>query len=953
MYKEEVENAGRPGWPDEPAVESEAEIAASILANNLHGIDIDLRSVQLSALTLFLRAKSMSPKASLTESHLACADIHMLDGPRLQEFLEGAGLQERPIYGRVLTALQQRLKDAEQLGSLIRLDAEIGSLVEKEREKYDREGRQPDLFGWPREQFETDAGRHEFWEMLEVQIGQALDAFAKARAAEGADQGFFAAETTKGLRLLEIMGERYDVVLTNPPYMSSRNMNAVLKRFLQKEYPVSKSDLYAAFIQRCTEWLGKHGRLGMITQQSFMFISSYEKLRGLIRSQVVLEAVPHVGPRAFEEVTGEKVNTTLLVFRQEADGQTRDDSFGTYFRLVKEPDAEAKRRRFEQAMAILRAGETDPAVYRYRQRDFDAIQGSPWVYWITSRLRRVFESFPKLGEFSPAVHGTATYDNYRFLRFWWEVGQARIGFANRSWEQFEESGDDFVPYMKGGPFRRWYGNQEYVIHVDDAAKALLTFIESKRDTLRGKDVVFRSGVTWSDLTSGRFSARLSPGGFIFDVKGSSAFPQDVPLVLGLLNSGFVQYALSLLNPTVSFQVGDLARVPVPTAASASLHNLVDHAIEIAKTDSEEDENTYDFVAPPKWLSGIDRVTERHAELAGIERQIDEEVYRLYGIGDEDRQAIAFELGELEMAENEDDEFSTENGNDETESTSEASLTREELAHEWISYAIGLVMGRFRPGEDGAIGRGAFPSETAARLQALADPDGVLVLDKGHPDDLAVKVVEALRLLLGDSDAAQVIAESTGRGGNSEEELRRYFGKSFFKEHVKRYRKRPVYWFLQSPRKNYGVWLFHEKLTKDTLYRVRGDEYVGSKVNLLESQIAELRKKRDAAEGRERRGLEQQIAERQEILDDIREFSARIAAVLERGYVPHIDDGVLINMAPLWELIPSWQAEPKKCWKALEGGDYDWSHRAMDHWPERVGKKCNKNKSYAIAHGLFE
>jgi len=144
-----------------------------------------------------------------------------------------------------------------------------------------------------------------------------------------------------------------------------------------------------------------------------------------------------------------------------------------------------------------------------------------------------------------------------------------------------------------------------------------------------------------------------------------------------------------------------------------------------------------------------------------------------------------------------------------------------------------------------------------------------------------------------------------------------------------------------------------ELTKDTLYRVRGDEYVGSKVNLLESQIGELRKKHDAAEGRERRGLEQKIAERQEILDDIREFAARFDAVLERGYVPHIDDGVLINMAPLWELIPSWQAEPKKCWNALEAGDYDWAHRAMDYWPERVGKKSKKNKSYAITHGLSE
>ena len=176
---------------------------------------------------------------------------------------------------------------------------------------------------------------------------------------------------------------------------------------------------------------------------------------------------------------------------------------------------------------------------------------------------------------------------------------------------------------------------------------------------------------------------------------------------------------------------------------------------------------------------------------------------------------------------------------------------------------------------------------------------------------------------------------------------------FFKEHIKQYRKRPVYWLLQSPRKKYGVWLFHEKLTKDTLYRIRGDEYVDSKIRLLESHLSDLRGKQDTTEGRERRRLEKQMANLEEVLDDIREFAGRIDAVLQRGYAPHIDDGILINMAPLWELIPSWQAEPKKAWRSLENGEWDWSHQAMDHWPDRVREKCRTNRSYAIAHGLNE
>jgi hypothetical protein len=161
----------------------------------------------------------------------------------------------------------------------------------------------------------------------------------------------------------------------------------------------------------------------------------------------------------------------------------------------------------------------------------------------------------------------------------------------------------------------------------------------------------------------------------------------------------------------------------------------------------------------------------------------------------------------------------------------------------------------------------------------------------------------------------------------------------------------VYWLLQSPRKKYGVWLFHERLTRDTLYRIRGKQYVESKLNLLETNLTDLRRCRDAAQGRERRAFEKQMVPLDDILDDIRAFAERIDAILQRGYTPHSDDGVLINMAPLWELLPSWQAEPKKCWEALERGDYDWAHQAMDHRPEQVLEKCKTNRSYAIAHGL--
>jgi hypothetical protein len=939
MYREEIANAGQPGWPERPPVASDDAIPAAILANNLHGIDIDLRAVQLSALTLFLRAKTLNPKAHLTESRLACADIHMLGGDRLTEFLKKARLDQRPIYGRILAAIQQRLKDADQLGSLLRLEDEIRLLIEHERKSYEKEGRQPDLFGWSKQQFETQAGRQEFWETLEIQIGQALDAFAREQAEAGREQSFFAGETTKGLRLLDIMNQRYDVVVTNPPYMTVRNMNSVLKGYLQKEYPAAKGDLYAAFIQRCTEWLAERGRLGMIAQQSFMFISSYEKLRQFLRDRIAIETLPHVGPRAFEEVTGEKVNTTLLVLRRESDDRARAESVGVYFRLVKEPDAEAKRRRFEQAVAHLRAAQPDPVVYGYRQADFDAIPGGPWVYWLTKSIRSHFRDLRKLQDVTRTHCGMTTSDNARYLRFWWEVGELRINRVCQSREDAKASKSRWFPYMKGGGFRRWYGNQQHVVNWHNDGME----IRQSPSFPRAADRYFCRGVTWTEMGTGRFSTRISPGGFIFDVKGSCAFPENPMLVIGLLNSSFAHYALNLLNPTVSKQVGDVGRVPIPNEADDLFNGLVERAIGACVSDSQNDETTWDFIAPPPWPDGIDAVVRRHAELAEIERQIDEEVYRLYGISDEDRAAIEAELSQGGVVAEDDEAEMTEAGGADESEPAEAAWTRPELARAWISYAVGIVIGRFEPGVENGLGRGHFEPSVAQSLRNLADTDGVMVLDEGHRDDLAAKALEALRMMLGDRPAREVVAEATGRDGQPEDELRRYFAASFFKEHIRQYRKRPVYWLLQSPRKTYGVWLFHERLTADTLFRIRGDEYVGSKLKLLDGQIAELSRKREAAE---RRQLEKQIAELEELRDDVQAFADRIDRITARGYIPHIDDGVLINMAPLWELIPGWQAEPKKCWQALERGDYDWSHMAMDYWPDRVKEKCKENKSYA-------
>jgi hypothetical protein len=280
-------------------------------------------------------------------------------------------------------------------------------------------------------------------------------------------------------------------------------------------YPEGKSDLFAAFILRCLEFAEKYGYVGMLTMHSFMFISSYQKLREEIRRQAVIDSMAHCGPALFDVGNPGTLQTTAFVLRKEPEAKARADNEGTYFRLVHEPDSEAKRRAFEQP---LRDGSL---TYRVAQRRFDAIPGSPWVYWISNSLRRLFETLPGLGDAAQPKHGMSTGHNFRFLRLWWEVNKKRVSFGCSDRDEAQTTGKRWFPYMKGGGYRKWCGNQEFVVNYWNNAEEMQAGRESgevggHRHDNRG--YYFREGVTYSYLTSASFSARYSPGGFVFDVR---------------------------------------------------------------------------------------------------------------------------------------------------------------------------------------------------------------------------------------------------------------------------------------------------------------------------------------------------------------------------------------------------------------------------------------------------
>lgn len=431
--------------------------------------------------------------------------------------------------------------------------------------------------------------------------------------------------------------------------------------------------------------------------------------------------------------------------------------------------------------------------------------------------------------------------------------------------------------------------------------------------------------------------------------------------MGYLNSSVAFFCLRLINPTVNYQAGDVSKLPLPRVASAQLRNLVHKAIATATIDGSEDETTYNYVSPSIWPDGLGIVKSRREELAALEREIDEEVFRLYALSSEDRKAVEVELTEPEgIVDSRNDIHEEDSPGSDSEDEEDIPLSTKELAARWIGYVTGVALGRFNPGIAGALGCGHFSANVSARLRDLADKDGMMVLEEGHPDDLGRRVIDILSAIYGDAESEKIVRVTTGSVAPLRDAVDAYLSGDFFRDHVKRYRKRPIYWLIQSPKKNYSVYLFHEKATLDTLSLLRGNRYLGGRLNRLQQEQASLR----AAVLKGDRGAARKAGLVAEQIEELQEFDRRIEAATQVSvkdrdghdvtarWEPELDDGVYINAAPLHELLPSWRdVNPKKAWQELIAGDYDWSKTAMRYWPQKVLARCKDNKSYAIAHGL--
>ena len=487
-----------------------------------------------------------------------------------------------------------------------------------------------------------------------------------------------------------------------------------------------------------------------------------------------------------------------------------------------------------------------------------------------------------------------------------------------------------------------------------------------------------------------------PEGCIFD-QGSNAIFANGPsvlAVLGIINSITTPFFLSL-NPTINIVKEDFDRIPYPKREVTNIDYHVLYAIQLQEFSTTQNEINPNFVYPFM----VNKESHHIERLRSIEEEINQIVLKAYGIISKDidllnRDAMSLDIDDV------DSNLSLDGLYDDMAKAFEPLLLQPQAS--FIAYDVGIVLGRFQPGTPGALGSaiyrrtdfaiGSLPEPTEEEfnelvgnpsqfayvdeqggrhvfshpveqaLQKLALTDGIAVFDPNHLRDLPTLVSKALELMLGEQGAAEVIAaldegRKTTGGRPSSIVLRQFLEKDFFTQHhIKQYRKRPVYWPIQSSKRSYGFVLFHEKIDRNTFYALQQEPYLPTKRRAVQLRLEELGKKVLTAQGAARKSIEKEMDELRQLAEELAQFAKDLDAITRGGYEPEadwIDDGVILRMAPLWSVIPLWKSEPKKYWEELAAGKYDWSHIAMKYWPERVKQACKKNKSYAIAHGHEE
>ena len=830
----------------------ETSIATMILEKNLYGLDIDERAVQLASFALLMRARSKDPQIlskSILPNVIVIEESNNIS-PEMMDLLVNseANHEAQKQQRHELECLLQVFEDATEYGSLIRVpELDLEWL--------------PETTAWAIERASSD--RADDTATLD---GPTIEQQAKAMS--------------RLARQAMVMSDKYDVVVTNPPYMGSRNMDKPLKGYLNSEYKEVKTDLFSSFIVRCYDYSRHGGHLAFMCPFVWMFIKSYEWLRKQIISDAQITTLVQLEYSGFDAATVPICTFTLR--------NANASDVGTYIRLSDFRGSE------NQGPKTLEAIEDTNADYRFtaRGRHYAIIPGSPIAYWASRNVIRAFEEGTRLGEIAQPRLGMTTSDNNRFLRLWHEVKQASIGLNMRSRTEAKESGRRWFPYNKGGDFRKWYGNNDFLVDWQADGQRIH---RCKTAFVRNSAYYFLPSITWTFVSSSRFGARSSPKGFIFDVGGSSAFPdeEDKLYVTAFLCSKLAFEFLKILNPTLNFQVGNVASLPLlfPSSPDVRSHieSLAAECIDIAKRDWDSFETSWDFVRHPFLVYGagvstIEEAYERWERFADGEfermRANEEEINRhfidIYGLGDEMTPEVS-------------DDDVTINRAD-----------RDRDVRSFISYAVGCMFGRYSLDMDGlAYAGGEFEWDKYETF--IPDTDNIIpVLDDAYfTNDIVKRFTEFVEACFGKKhldENLDWIAETLGKrsGETASDTIRRYFINDFYRDHTQMYKKRPVYWMFSSGKqKGFNALVYMHRYQRDTVARLR-TKYLLELESRLQAAARSLRDPGTSSAPRGQTLRELEKLERQ--LAEIKDYDEKVHHLADRMIEIDLDDGVVVNYA---------------------------------------------------------
>jgi len=837
---------------------SNRDAVQSILENNIYGLDIDKRAYQLAYFALMMKAREYYKRIFSKKLELnICYTRESNDiNKEIIDFISNGN---------------NKIKEELDLIYNSFLDArEYGSLIEAPKIDYDKIKNR----------------------LSEIENTDSYNLFDEGKKDEIKNKFYYVLKTS------EILSKKYEVVTTNPPYMGSSMMDSKLSKYAKKNYPDSKSDMFAVFIERCDNLTKKNCYTSMITMQSWMFLSSFEVLRKNIIEKTEIKSLNHLGTRAFSEIGGEVVSTVAWVSKKKT---PKND--GTYVRLVDYNNAELKEEEFFNKTNY----------YQAKQKDFEKILGSPIVYWVSDKVREIFEKNQKLGEVGKSIQGMSSADNNRFLRLWNEVNYSKIGYNMENSQEALESKKKWFPYNKGGEFRKWYGNQEYLVNWENDGYEIKNF---KKAVLRNPNYYFKESISWSLITSTTSSFRYYPNGFIFDAAGSSYFSKEnIFVTLGYLNSIFGSFVSNILNPTVNLSNGIVEKFPnLYIQNQKNICYLVQQNISISKEEWDSRETSWDF----EKLSLIDGEDLKSAfenycshwrdnfvQLHKNEEELNRLFIEIYELQDEMDEKIEFkditilqeETSIIRIDNSISKEFLTESEKYLYDRGVSLEFNKNVLIKQFISYAVGCMFGRYSLDEEGLVfAGGEFDKNKYSKF--IPDEDNCIPITDSEyfSDDIVTRFVEFVKTVYGEEtleENLKFISQALSNKNDAPKDIiREYFLKNFYEDHLKRYKKRPIYWLYDAGKKNgFKALIYMHRYNEQTTAKVRIG-YLHELQKHYERRASFL--KDEIESNNNRKKAEQELKKIKSQLDECKQFDEKMNHLSSEYISIDLDDGVKVN-----------------------------------------------------------